>query len=195
MDPSGHLRVNKPKHKTCVTVHIVRPIHTTRAFAVLQQITNSSLVAGNMALKDHQVAMRWVRAYISFFGGDTNRITLFGQGEGAANIMMLVAMMAGRYNFQRVILQVSFVGSALGVGRVQGGVLPDGAGVCFLHPACQGGDVVFCRRITSTSSVLLRWVRCLGSSDATRELSRNFLKQVFLRAEHAEHLRLLPNGQ
>lgn len=38
--------------------------------------------SGNMALKDQQMAMRWVKRYISAFGGDPSHILLFGDSVG-----------------------------------------------------------------------------------------------------------------
>lgn len=38
--------------------------------------------SGNMALKDQQLAMRWVKDHIPAFGGDKNRILLFGDSVG-----------------------------------------------------------------------------------------------------------------
>lgn len=38
--------------------------------------------SGNMALKDQQLAMKWVKKHISAFGGDSNRILLLGESVG-----------------------------------------------------------------------------------------------------------------
>ncbi|KAJ6647592.1 Esterase E4 [Pseudolycoriella hygida] len=45
--------------------------------------------SGNLALFDMNAAVRWVRDYISFFGGDPKQINIIGHGSGAVSAMHL----------------------------------------------------------------------------------------------------------
>lgn len=59
----------------------------------------------NLGLQDQVAALRWVRDNISGFGGDPERITLFGESAGAMSIGALLAMPSAAGLFQRAILQ------------------------------------------------------------------------------------------
>jgi carboxylesterase type B len=52
--------------------------------------------AGNYGLEDQATALQWVKYYVSYFGGDPSRITVFGESAGAFCITALLAN--GRLN-------------------------------------------------------------------------------------------------
>lgn len=47
--------------------------------------------SGNYALLDQLTALRWVHANIAKFGGDPNKVTIFGQSAGAYDVALLLA--------------------------------------------------------------------------------------------------------
>lgn len=58
--------------------------------------------SGNVGQLDLILALKWVRNNIAEFGGDKNRVTIFGQSGGGAKCATLMAMPAARGLFHRV---------------------------------------------------------------------------------------------
>ncbi|KAI0760186.1 carboxylesterase from carbohydrate esterase [Fomes fomentarius] len=51
---------------------------------------NDGKTNGNFGIADQIAALDWVREHIGAFGGDSNRITIFGQSAGAASVRALM---------------------------------------------------------------------------------------------------------
>lgn len=60
--------------------------------------------SGNAALKDQLLAIKWTNDNIHHFGGDTNKITLYGVSAGAASAHLHVLSSAAKGLFQRAIM-------------------------------------------------------------------------------------------
>lgn len=61
--------------------------------------------SGNEALLDQIAALEWVRSNIAAFGGDADRITLFGESAGAMCIAALLSAPRCRGLFRQAIVQ------------------------------------------------------------------------------------------
>ena len=62
-------------------------------------------VPSNLALRDMMFALRWVQDNIAAFGGDPDKVTVFGQSAGATHITSLISSGKSKGLFRRAILQ------------------------------------------------------------------------------------------
>ncbi|XP_065360625.1 esterase B1-like [Calliphora vicina] len=60
-------------------------------------------VPGNAGLKDQVMALKWVKDNISYFGGDEENITLFGESAGAASVHFMTVTEQTRGLFHKAI--------------------------------------------------------------------------------------------
>jgi carboxylesterase type B len=51
----------------------------------------NTTLTGNYGLQDQNTALDWLHNHIDDFGGDKNRVTVFGQSAGAASVRALLA--------------------------------------------------------------------------------------------------------
>ena len=81
--------------------------------------TADSPFDSNCALQDQILALRWVRDNIARFGGDPNKVTLFGQSAGGGAVTTLMTVPETKGLFQRAIAQSSPATSVYGPARTR----------------------------------------------------------------------------
>ena len=61
--------------------------------------------AQNLGLLDQVMALKWVHENIAFFGGDPDRVTIFGESAGGGSVSVLPLIEGSHRYFKRVIAQ------------------------------------------------------------------------------------------
>lgn len=109
-------------------------VSVTYRLGLLGFLGGSGGRAANVGLLDIIEALRWVKANIAAFGGDTDNITLFGQSAGGDAIAHLMIADGAQDLFRRAIIQSAPLGISLGRHKMSEAMLKIAARVAHDAP-------------------------------------------------------------
>jgi para-nitrobenzyl esterase len=126
-------------------------------FGLLGYLTHAALDAdagsarsGNYGMLDQLLGLQWVRENARSFGGETERVTLFGQSSGSTDIALLLAAPRARGLFHRAILDSVPRGGAVG-SRARALEVGERAARAA---GCNGPEAANCLRTVSAEQLL-----------------------------------------
>ena len=128
--------------------------------------TEDSSMPGNYGMLDQIEALKWIQKNIPAFGGDPNKVTIFGQSAGGGSVSLLMMSPLAKNLFQRAILQSGVSLSPFTITRPGYRVAPKA--VARLVATSLG-----CPDIEDTSKMLT----CLQAADS-EELLKSSVKYV-----------------
>ncbi len=103
---SGSHPVSRGEALACRGAIVVTMNYRVGALGYLAhpELTREQGASGNYACADVIESLQWVQRNIAAFGGDSQRVTLFGQSAGASLVTVLMASPLAKGLFQRAIV-------------------------------------------------------------------------------------------
>ncbi|XP_055635829.1 carboxylesterase 1E-like [Toxorhynchites rutilus septentrionalis] len=129
--------------------------------------------SGNLALLDMATAVRWVKDYISWFGGDPTQIKVIGQGSGATAAMVLSAATVASNSISGV---VAMSGSPLQPNSYETEPMMSLHEIVTKHDCSSGNEneIVKCMRGRSVEDI----IKIDGDLQVSRLSGQNIVKSL-----------------
>ena len=105
--------------------------------------------AGDYGLMDQQLALRWVRDNIRFFGGDPLNVTIFGESAGGLSVLSQLASPSSEGFFQKAIIE-----SGAYALNTQTLAAAEAAGTAFAAAAGCSAQTAACLRALPVTTLL-----------------------------------------
>lgn len=118
-------------------------------FLALPELTAEAGRSGNYAFYDQQLALKWVHDNIAAFGGDADRVMLFGESAGGMSTCMHLASPGSNAMINSAAIESGFC-----LPQMQTPAEAEAAGVKFANNAgCGAGDRLACLRSKSIKEI------------------------------------------
>ncbi|GMH92022.1 hypothetical protein TrVE_jg2768 [Triparma verrucosa] len=120
------------------------------------QAEGDSKTVGNYGIQDQRMALQWIQDNIAAFGGDPEKVTIFGQSAGGMSVCTLFSNPVNEGLFQRAIMQSGTCNSpefyqtlpnALDFGHTYSEIVGCDSDADY-------GDYISCMRGKSTSEIM-----------------------------------------
>lgn len=110
--------------------------------------TNDDASPGNWGLKDQVAALQWVHENILFFGGNNQKVTIFGQSAGAGSVHYHMLSPTTKHLFSKAISQSGSTLSLWGrpANELQAQIAKQQAAFVGCDPATDSNTMVSCLR-------------------------------------------------
>lgn len=80
--------MSSPQYTNRSYTHNIIFQHKINLFEIGFLSTGDTVLPGNMGLKDQTMGLKWVQDNIRYFGGDPDKVTIFGLSAGGASVTL-----------------------------------------------------------------------------------------------------------
>ncbi|KAF8734832.1 Extracellular triacylglycerol lipase precursor, partial [Rhizoctonia solani] len=109
---TGYVPTNNTLSEDCLTLNIWKPTNVAKKLPVMVYIFPPGQEAynaggSNLGFKDQRLALEWIHKNIEYFGGDPNKVTLFGTSAGGVSASIQTLYNKGKIGglFRGIILE------------------------------------------------------------------------------------------